>query len=112
MHLITAVVRPSKLDEITDALQAFGFRGLTVTEATGFGKQRGHTETYRGSEYRSEFQPKIKIEIAVRDEDVNDMIDVICRVAGTGRIGDGKIWVTPIRELVRIRTKEHGNDAL
>jgi nitrogen regulatory protein P-II 1 len=112
MQLISAIVRPFKVAPICEALQTFGFRGLTVTEATGFGKQRGHTETYRGAEYTSEFQHKTKIEIVARDEDVHDMIDVICRVAATGRIGDGKIWVTPVHELIRIRTRESGDDAL
>jgi nitrogen regulatory protein P-II 1 len=97
---------------VCEALQRFGFRGLTAIEATGFGKQRGHTEFYRGSEYPSEFQRRIKIEIIVLDEDVPDMIEVICSVASTGGIGDGKIWVTPVAELVRIRTREAGTAAL
>jgi nitrogen regulatory protein P-II 1 len=112
MQLISAIVRPFKVGEICDALQAFGCHGLTVTEASGFGKQRGHTEIHRGAEYSSQFQHKIKIEIIARDEDIHDMVDVICRVAATGRIGDGKIWITPINELVRIRTREAGDDAL
>ena len=112
MQLISAIVRPFKVGPICEALQAFGFRGLTVTEASGFGKQRGHTEVYRGAEYTSEFQQKVKIEIVARDEDVQDMIDVICKVAKTGRIGDGKIWVTPVAELIRIRTREAGTGAL
>jgi len=112
MQLITAIVRPFKVGPICEALQTFGFRGLTVTEASGFGKQRGHTEVYRGSEYASEFQHKVKIEIVARDEDVHDLVDVICKVASTGRIGDGKIWVTSVRELIRIRTREAGLDAL
>jgi nitrogen regulatory protein P-II 1 len=110
--LISAIVRPSKVDEVCDALQSFGFHGLTVTEASGFGKQRGQTEIYRGAAYPSTFRPSSKIEIVAKDEDVPDMIDTICHVAATGRIGDGKIWVTPVRELVRIRTKESGEDAL
>jgi len=112
VQLITAIVRPFKVGPICEALQTFGFRGLTITEASGFGKQRGHTEVYRGSEYTSEFQQKVKVEIVALDEDVQDMIDVICNVAGTGRIGDGKIWVTPVSALIRIRTKEAGTDAL
>ena len=112
MHLISAIVRPFKVGPICEALQAFGFRGLTVTEASGFGKQRGHAELYRGSEYTSEFQHKVKIEIVARDEDIRDMIDVICNVAATGRIGDGKIWVTPVADVIRIRTKEAGTGAL
>ena len=109
MQLITAIVRPFKVGQICEALQTFGFRGLTVTEASGFGKQRGHTEIYRGAEYASEFQHKVKIEIVALDEDVPDMID---KVAATGKIGDGKIWVMPIRELIRIRTRQAGIDAL
>ncbi len=112
MQLISAIVRPFKVGEICEAMQTFGFQGLTATEASGFGKQRGHSEIYRGAEYASQFQHKIKIEIVARDEDVHDMIDVICKVAYTGRIGDGKIWVTPVGELIRIRTKEAGDDAL
>ncbi len=112
VQLISAIVRPAKVAPICEALQTFGFRGLTVTEASGFGKQRGHTEVYRGSEYASEFQRKAKIEIIAHDEDIHDMIDVICNVAATGRIGDGKIWVTPVAELIRIRTREAGTDAL
>jgi len=110
--LITAIVRPFKVGPICEALQTFGFRGLTVTEASGFGKQRGHTEVYRGSEYTSEFQHKVKIEIVAREEDIRDMIDVICNVAATGRIGDGKIWVTPVADVIRIRTREAGASAL
>jgi nitrogen regulatory protein P-II 1 len=112
VQLISAIVRPAKVVQICDALQAFGFHGLTVSEASGLGKQRGHAEIYRGTEYASAFEHKTKIEIVARDEDVGDMIEVICKVAATGRMGDGKIWVTPVRELVRIRTKEAGNDAL
>ena len=112
MLLITAIVRPFKVGPICEALQTFGFRGLTVTEASGFGKQRGHTEVYRGSEYTSEFQRKVKIEIVAREEDIRDMIDVICNVAATGRIGDGKIWVTPVADVIRIRTREAGASAL
>jgi nitrogen regulatory protein P-II 1 len=112
VQLISAVVRPAKVPQVCEALQAFGFHGLTVTEAVGFGKLRGHPEIYRGVEYESALQPEVKIEIVVRDEDTYEMIDVICRVASTGRMGDGKIWVTPVGDLVRIRTKESGIDAL
>jgi nitrogen regulatory protein P-II 1 len=112
MQLITAIVRPGKVTDLCDALQTFGFHGITVSDASGFGKQRGDSEFYRGSEYSSGFQHRSKLEIVVRDEDVPDMVDVICSVAATGGIGDGKIWITPIRELVRIRTREAGADAL
>jgi nitrogen regulatory protein P-II 1 len=112
VQLVSAVVRPFKVSQICDALQAFGFHGLTITEASGLGKQRGHAEIYRGAEYASAFERKTKIEIVAREEDVADMIEVICKVAATGRMGDGKIWVTPVSELVRIRTKQAGTDAL
>jgi nitrogen regulatory protein P-II 1 len=112
MQLISAVVRPTKVGEVCDALQTLGFHGLTVTDANGLGKLRGHTEIYRGAKYSSEFQQHAKLEMVARDEDVRDMIDVICTVAFTGRMGDGKIWVTPVGELVRIRTREIGSDAL
>lgn len=112
MQLISAVVRTAKVRAVCDALQAFGFRGLTVMEASGFGKQRGQTEIFRGAEIVSDFEHRAKIEIVARDEEVHDMIEVICQVAGTGRLGDGKIWVTPVRDLVRIRTREAGPDAL
>jgi nitrogen regulatory protein P-II 1 len=112
MQLISAVVRPSRVTQICDALQAFGFQGMTVTDVSGLGKLRGHTEIYRGAEYESGFEPRVKVEIVARDEDVHDMIEVICRVAATGRLGDGKIWATPVGELVRIRTREVGSDAL
>lgn len=112
MQLISAVVRPAKVAEVCEALQAFGFHGLTVTEGVGFGKLRGNSEIYRGVEYKSALKPEVKIEIVVRDEDTYEIIDVICRVASTGRMGDGKIWVTPVGEVVRIRTKESGSEAL
>jgi nitrogen regulatory protein PII len=112
MQLITAVVRPRKVADICEALQTLGFHGVTATETTGLGKLRGHTEIYRGAKYFSEFRPHAKLEIIARDDDIHDVIDVICTVASTGRLGDGKIWVTPIGELVRIRTREIGTDAL
>jgi nitrogen regulatory protein PII len=111
MKLISAIVRPSKVADICDALQAFGFQGLTVTDVSGLGKLRGTPEIYRGTAYAG-FQHQVKVEIVARDEDVHDMVEVICKVASTGRMGDGKIWITEVGELVRIRTKEAGTDAL
>jgi nitrogen regulatory protein PII len=112
MQLVSAVVRPTKVGEICEALQTLGFHGVTVTDTTGLGKVGGHTEIYRGTKYSSEFQQHAKLEIITRDEDVHDVIDVICTVASTGRLGDGKIWVTTVGELVRIRTREIDTDAL
>jgi nitrogen regulatory protein P-II 1 len=112
VELISAIVRPFKVAGVCDALQSSGFQGLTVLEASGFGKQRGHTEIYRGAEYPSDFQQNSKIEIVAKEEDVSDIVDVICKVASTGRFGDGKIWITPVRDVIRIRTKEVGEDAL
>jgi nitrogen regulatory protein P-II 1 len=112
VQLISAIVRPSKVGEVCEALQTFGFRGLTVIAATGFGKQRAPVEIYRGVESSAAFQDQAKIEIVAADDDVGDLIEVICRVAATGGIGDGKVWVTPVTELVRIRTGDIGVDAL
>jgi nitrogen regulatory protein PII len=112
VQLISAVVRLTKVDDICDAVQVFGFRGLTVTDATGYGKHRGGAEMYRGAQYSSKYERRAKIEIVVPDEDVQDIVDLICKVAGSGRMGDGKIWISPIREVVRIRTHEAGIDAL
>ena len=112
MHLINAIVRPAKVAEVTDALQSFGFHGFTVIDAIGFGKQRGQAQIYRGAETSPEFQHKSQIEIVAPDDDVQDIVDVICKVAATGRNGDGKIWITPITEVIRIRTKQAGADAL
>ncbi len=112
MQLVSAIVRPTKVGEICDALQRVGFHGATVTDASGLGKLRGPTEIYRGAKYSSEFRQHAKLEIVVRDDDVKDVIDVVCAVAFTGAIGDGKIWVTPVGELIRIRTQEVGAEAL
>jgi nitrogen regulatory protein PII len=113
LQLITAIVHLSKVDSICDALQSFGFRGLTVTEVAGFGKRRGRVEVYRGTRFLTAFQQKAKIEIVTSEDEVADMIDVICRVAAGGRTGAdaGKIWVTPVTEFVRMSTKETGADA-
>ena len=112
MKLVTAVIKPFKLDEVKEALKAAGVSGMTVSEVQGFGRQRGHTEVYRGAEYTVDFSPKIRLEVAVDDEDVAPVIEAIARAAATGRIGDGKVWVTPIETILRIRTGEVGHDAL
>ena len=112
MKLITAVVKPYKLDEVKTALQAFGVHGLTVGEASGYGRQRGHTEVYRGAEYTVDLVPKVRIELLAEDHDVEDLLNVIAKAAQTGKIGDGKIWVTPVETVVRVRTGERGAEAL
>ena len=112
MRLITAVVKPHKLDEVKDALQTFGVRGMTVTEVNGYGRQRGHSEVYRGAEYVVDFVPKVRVEILVSDSDVDDIIEVIVKSAQTGKIGDGKVWSVPVDTVVRVRTGERGPDAL
>ena len=112
MKLITAVVKPHRLDEIKEALQAFGVHGLTVTEASGYGRQKGHTEVYRGAEYTVDLVPKVRVEVLVDDADSDDVIEVITKSAQTGRIGDGKVWSTPVDTVVRVRTGERGVDAL
>jgi nitrogen regulatory protein P-II 1 len=112
MKLITAVIKPFKLDEVKDALKAAGIAGLTVAEVRGFGRQGGHTETYRGAEYRIDFVPKVSIELVVDDESADLAVDTIARTAATGKIGDGKIWVTDVERIVRIRTGEEGPAAV
>lgn len=112
MKKVEAIIRPFKLDEVKEALTEEGVRGLTVSEVRGYGRQRGHTETYRGSEYKIEFVPKIKIEVVVESEKVDKIIDAILRTAKTGEVGDGKIFVYSIEEVVRIRTEESGMEAL
>ncbi len=112
MKLITAVIKPHKLDEVKAALEAFGVQGMTVSEASGYGRQRGHTEVYRGAEYTVDLVPKVRLEVIVDDTDVADVVDVVVKSAQTGRIGDGKVWTTPIDDVVRVRTGEHGVDAL
>ncbi|MCY0941279.1 MULTISPECIES: P-II family nitrogen regulator [Streptomyces] len=112
MKLITAIVKPHKLDEIKEALQAFGVQGLTVTEASGYGRQRGHTEVYRGAEYQVDLVPKIRIEVLVDDAEAEELIRVIVSAAQTGKIGDGKVWSVPVDSVVRVRTGERGADAL
>ncbi|MBD0669820.1 P-II family nitrogen regulator [Streptomyces sp. CBMA156] len=112
MKLITAVIKPFRLDEVKAALQAFGVHGLTVTEASGYGRQRGHTEVYRGAEYTVDLVPKVRIEILVEDDDADDLIEVLVKAARTGKIGDGKVWSVPVDTAVRVRTGERGPDAL
>jgi nitrogen regulatory protein P-II 1 len=112
MKLVTAIIKPFKLEEVKLALENLGIQGLTVSEVSGFGRQRGHTETYRGTEYRVDFVPKVKIEIIVPNDNVRQVIDVITEAARTGKIGDGKIFVTPVDEVIRIRTGETGEDAI
>ena len=112
MKLIIAIIKPFKLEEVKEALAAAGVEGMTVTEVKGFGRQKGHTEIYRGSEYTVDFLPKVKLEVAVADEVAGKAIDAIAKAAKTGKIGDGKIFVVPLEELVRIRTDERGEAAV
>jgi len=112
MKLVTAIIKPYRLEEIKEALKAAGVSGITVAENKGFGRQGGHTESYRGSEYQVDFVPKVRIEVVVGDGDADRVIDVIADAARTDQIGDGKIWVTPVERLVRIRTGERDADAL
>ena len=112
MKLITAIIKPFKLDEVREALSGIGVQGITVTEVKGFGRQKGHTELYRGAEYVVDFLPKVKVEVVVKDDDVERCIECIVKAAKTGKIGDGKIFVTPVEQVVRIRTGETGQDAL
>ncbi|MFN3260852.1 MAG: P-II family nitrogen regulator [Pikeienuella sp.] len=112
MKKIEAIIKPFKLDEVKEALQEIGIQGLSVTEAKGFGRQKGHTELYRGAEYVVDFLPKVKIELVVTDEQVDQVIDAIVAAAKTGKIGDGKIFVSDVSRAIRIRTGEDGNDAL
>ena len=112
MKLVTAVIKPFKLDEVKDALKAAGIAGMTVGEVRGFGRQGGHTETYRGAEYQIDFVPKVVLEAVVDDSQADLVVDTIAKTAATGKIGDGKIWVTEVERIVRIRTGEEGVDAV
>ena len=112
MKLITAIIKPFKLDDVKEALKAAGVQGITVSEVRGFCRQGGHTETYRGSEYKIDFVPKVKLEILAESDDVERIVDAIASAASTGKIGDGKIWVTSVETIVRIRTSEYGADAI
>ena len=112
MKLVTAIIKPHRLDEVKTALKGAGIVGLTLSEVKGFGRQGGHTETYRGAEYQIDFVPKARVEVVVDDADVDRVIDAICGAAKTGQIGDGKLWVSEVDRLVRIRTGEQGADAV
>ena len=112
MKLVTAVIKPFKLDDVKNALEAFGVHGITVTEASGYGRQKGHTEVYRGAEYTVDLVPKVRVEILVGDDDAEDVIEVIVKSAQTGRIGDGKVWSVPVETVVRVRTGDRGQDAV
>ena len=112
MKMMTAIIKPFKLDEVRDALHQIGITGMTVEEVKGYGRQKGHTELYRGAEYIVEFQPKMKLQIGISDSQVDAAIEAICNAASTGKIGDGKIFVTPLEQSVRIRTGETGEEAL
>ena len=112
MKIVVAVIKPFKLDEVKDALEGVGIQGMTVSDARGFGRQRGHTEVYRGAEYQVDFIPKTRIEIAVGDDQVDEVVKAIVTAAKTDAIGDGKVWVVPAEQVVRIRTGEKGDDAL
>jgi nitrogen regulatory protein P-II 1 len=112
MMLVTAVIKPFKLDDVKAALEAVGITGMTVTETQGFGRQKGHTEVYRGAEYQVAFTPKIKVEVLVNDATVSGVVDAIAKAGKTDKIGDGKIWVTSVENVVRIRTGETGPDAI
>ena len=112
MKLVTAIIKPFKLDDVKDALKAAGITGITVEEVRGFGRQGGHTETYRGAEYKIDFVPKVRVEIVLDDGQVDLVVDAIAKAAASGKIGDGKIWVTDVDRLIRIRTGEEGADAV
>src|SRR5271163_4686374 len=112
MKKVEAIIKPFKLDEVKEALHEVGIKGITVVEAKGFGRQKGHTELYRGAEYVADFLPKVKVEVVVRDDQIEEVVDAIARKARTGRIGDGKIFVSSLEDVVRIRTNEHGDAAI
>jgi nitrogen regulatory protein P-II 1 len=112
MKLVTAVIKPFKLDDVKNALESFGVNGITVSEASGYGRQRGHTEVYRGAEYTVDLVPKVRLEVLVDDADADDVMEVIVKSSQTGKIGDGKVWSVPVDAVVRVRTGERGVDAL
>jgi nitrogen regulatory protein PII len=112
VKLVTAIVKPFKQEDVREALSKLEVKGMTVTEVQGFGRQSGHTEVYRGAEYQISYNPKVKIEVVVEDSNVDEIVDAMVKVANTGKIGDGKIWVTEVIDLIRVRTGERGSDAL
>ena len=112
MKLVTAIIKPFKLDDVKEALRGLGVQGMTVSEVQGFGRQRGHTEVYRGAEYTVDFVPKVRIEVLLDDGDAQRVVDAIVTAARTDKIGDGKVWIVPIDDVIRIRTGEMGHDAL
>ncbi len=112
MKLLTAVIKPFKLDDVKSALESFGVQGMTVSEVSGYGRQRGHTEVYRGAEYTVDFVPKVRVEVLVDDADADDVMEVLVKSAQTGKIGDGKVWSVPVDAVVRVRTGERGRDAI
>ncbi|NLU75063.1 P-II family nitrogen regulator [Streptomyces sp. HNM0575] len=112
MKLITAVIKPHQLEDVKEALRAFGVQGLTVTESSGYGRQRGHTEVYRGAEYTVDLVPKLRIEVLSDDEEAEELLEIVVKSARTGKIGDGKVWMVPVETAVRVRTGERGPDAL
>jgi nitrogen regulatory protein P-II 1 len=112
VKLVTAIIKPFKLDDVKDALRSLGIAGMTVSEVQGFGRQRGHTEVYRGTEYTVDFVPKVRIEILADDEDAAEVARVVVEAARTGKIGDGKVWLVPVDDVTRIRTGEMGHDAI
>ena len=112
MKLVTAIIKPHQLDEVKEALEAFGVTGMTISEASGYGRQRGHSEVYRGAEYTVDFVPKLRLEVLVDDMDASSVADVILKSAQTGRIGDGKIWTQQVEDVIRVRTGERGSEAI
>ncbi|MCW2725224.1 MAG: glnB [Frankiales bacterium] len=112
MKLVTAVIKPFKLDDVKNALEKLGVQGMTVSEVQGFGRQRGHTEVYRGAEYSVDFVPKVRVEVLVDESDATEVVDAVVSAAYTGSIGDGKVWTVPVDDVVRVRTGERGPDAL
>ena len=112
MKLVTAVIKPHKWEDVRVALEAFGVSGMTVTEVSGYGRQKGHTEVYRGAEYDIALVPKVRVEIVLDDEDVDEVVNVVAKAASTGRIGDGKVWVTPVDTIVRVRTGDRDGAAV
>ena len=112
MKLVTAIIKPFKLDDVRESLSEIGVQGITVTEVKGFGRQKGHTELYRGAEYVVDFLPKVKVEVAIDEARLDSVLEAICNAANSGKIGDGKVFVTPLEDVIRIRTGERGSDAV